>query len=162
MRFYSILCALAFALMSGFFFAFSAAVLPGLIALPRESGMLAMQSINSATGNTLYASAFWVSFALAAFGAILALTMKPRGWFLLFLGCVIYLIGAFLTTIWGSIPANREIENLAPTAPAAAIAWTNYQAHWATLNLTRAGAALIGALIVLLPLLMSPAQNRYR
>ena len=72
---------------------------------------------------------------------------------MLLLGCLIYLIGAFLTTIWGNVPANRGLAELSPTSPAGFAAWVSYQPHWVVLNDIRTGAAVLAAFLTLLPLI---------
>lgn len=160
MRVYFLLCALWFALMGGFFFAFSAAVMPGLATMPKDSGMLAMQSINEAVTNPLFAVGFWGAFVLGVLGLILCFFMRPRGWFWLLLACAIYLVGAFLTTVWGSVPANRGLGDLSPTSPAGLAAWTSYQPHWLLLNHIRTVSSMLAAFVMLLPVIWAGHQRR--
>lgn len=153
MRFYFFLCALWFAVMGGFFFAFSSAVMPGLAQMPRESGMAAMQAINGAVTNAYFALGFWGALVLAGLGVVLAFVLRPPGWFWYLIACMIYIIGSFLTTAWGSVPANRALAELSPASPAGLSAWASYQPHWVLLNDIRTGAAALAAVVVLLPLI---------
>lgn len=151
MRFFFLLSALWFALMAGFFFAFSAVVMPGLAIMTKETGMLAMQSINGAVSNVYFALGFWVAAAFAALGLVISLFMRPAGWFWTLSACVIYLVGAFLTTVWGAVPANRGLSDLSASSPAGFAAWASYQPHWVLLNDIRTAAAFLAAFVMLLP-----------
>ncbi len=153
MRFFFLLGALWFALMGGYFFAFGTSVVPGLALLPKDAGMAAMLSINEAVSNAEYAVGFWGAVVFAALGLVIALVGRPSGRFVLALGCVIYLLGAFLTTLWGVAPANRGLADLSPTSPAGLAAWTSYQPHWRLLNDIRTISALLAGFLVLLPLI---------
>ena len=77
MRFFFLLSAIWFALMGGFFFAFSAAVMPGLAVMPKDSGMLAMVSINDAVTNAYFAVGFWGALIFAVLGLIIAFVTRP-------------------------------------------------------------------------------------
>ncbi|AGT10489.1 anthrone oxygenase family protein [Paracoccus aminophilus] len=160
MRFFFLLCALWFALMGGFFFAFSAAVMPGLALMPKDSGMLAMQSINGAVTNAYFAVGFWGAMAFSVLGLIVSFVLRPKGWFWTFLASLIYLIGAFLTTVWGNVPANRGIADLSPTSPAGLSAWTSFQPHWILLNDIRTAAAVLAAFLMLLPVIWAGGGSR--
>ncbi len=149
MRFFFLLSSLWFAVMAGFFFAFSATVMPGLAVMPKDQGMFAMQSINGAVSNIYFAVGFWGAAGFGALGLLISLVMRPQGWFWTMLASLIYLIGAFLTTVWGAVPANRGIAELSPTSPAGLAAWTSYQPHWLLLNDIRMVAALLAAFIML-------------
>lgn len=151
MRLLSLLCALWFALMSGFFFAFSSTVMPGLALMPDEPGMRAMQAINIAVANPLFAAGFWVALLLAVVSGGAALALRRPGWMFLLGGCLIYVAGAFLTTAGGNVPLNRALEVLSSDSPEGAAAWASYQPDWTFLNHIRMAAAFLAAAVVLVP-----------
>lgn len=160
MRFFFLLGAIWFALMGGYFFALGTSVVPGLALLPKDAGMAAMLSINEAVSNAQYAAGFWGAVAFALLGLVVAFVGRPTGRIVLALACAIYLLGAFLTTIWGVGPANRGLADLSPTSPAGLTAWTSYQPHWLLLNDIRTVSALLAAFLVLLPLIWGGGQRR--
>jgi uncharacterized membrane protein len=149
----NVLCALWFGLMAGFFFAYSATVMPGLAGPSPQNGMAAMQAINDAVANPFFASGFWVALALAAVGALISLIVRPEGWAFLLLGCALYGLGVFITTGAGNVPLNRALAVLDPASAEGLAAWARYQADWTQLNHVRMAAAFCAAGLVLIPLL---------
>jgi uncharacterized membrane protein len=149
----SVVCALWFGLMAGFFFAYSSTVMPGLEGLTAGNGMAAMQAINDAVANPFFAAGFWVALALAAVGALVSLVLRQDGWAFLLLGCAVYGLGVFVTTGGGNVPLNRALAVLDPASDEGLAAWARYQADWTSLNNLRMAAAFCAAALVLVPLL---------
>ena len=87
-------CALWFAVMASFFFAFSTTVMPELSLAAAKPGMVALQAINIAVRNTLFAAGFWVALALALAGALLSTIRRQPGWPFLLLGCLTTWVGS--------------------------------------------------------------------
>lgn len=144
-------CALWFTLMSGFFFAFSATVMPGFQISDHATGMIAMQRINEAVSNPFFAVGFWGALVLALVGMGAAgFTRIPHSGFLL-AGCLVYFLGAFVVTAAGNVPMNRALDLLSAGDPEALAYWTQYQADWTRLNTIRMAASLFSALILLAP-----------
>lgn len=151
MRALSIACTLAFAVMAGFFFAFSAAVMPGLAALAPGEAARSMQQINAAVSNPLFAMGFWGAASLAVAGCLAAPIVRAHGWPWLFLASATYLTGVFAVTAIGNVPLNRELAEIAEIA-ALETRWPDYAARWEALNLLRMAASFIaagGALVAL-------------
>lgn len=160
MRLLHAACALWFALMAGFFFAYSATVLPGLDAASATTGMSAMQQINGAVSNPFFAAGFWGALAFAVAGVVVAALRRFTGSKLLLLGCVLYICGGFLITAAGNVPMNRALGSLTATDPQAQMYWVNYLIEWTRLNTLRMIASFVAAIIVLLPLVLpKPNQN---
>lgn len=153
MKLVFILCALWFALMSGFFFAFSSTVMPGLALLQDAQGIDAMQAINRAVSNPFFAAGFWVALALASIGAGVAVVRRAPGWMFLLAGCLIYIAGAFITTGAGNVPLNRALEAVSPGSAEALAAWERFQLQWTSLNNLRMAAGFVAAAVVLFPFL---------
>ena len=158
MKLMSAASALWFALMAGFFFAFSSTVMPGLSLAAAEPGMIAMQGINIAVRNTLFAAGFWVALALAVAGACCSAIRRQPGWPFLFLGCLVYLGGVFAVTATGNVPLNRELAAMAAGLAENWSYWSRYQADWTRLNHVRTTAAFLAATMVLIPFVRGDAS----
>lgn len=159
MRLLSVFCALWFALMAGFFFAFSTTAMPALAVISPQSGLLAMQAINETVSNPGFAAGFWTAIALAVIGLFAALLRRPAGWHWLLTGCLIYIVGAFMITAVGNVPLNQYLAAVDPNTPSGLQAWVAYQRDWLSLNHIRLFAAMLAALVVLWPLVRDRGQN---
>jgi len=155
MKLISAASALWFALMAGFFFSFSSTVMPGLSLTAPEPGMLAMQEINAAVRNAMFAAGFWGALALAVAGAVLSPIRRQRGWPFLFLGCLVYLAGVFAVTAFGNVPMNRELALLPAGLSESGAYWSRYQTDWTLFNHIRMAAAFLAAAVVMIPLARS-------
>lgn len=144
MRILSLICALSFALMAGFFFAFSAVVMVGLDRLPPAEAASAMQAINGAVANPLFALGFWGAAGLAAVTLPVALLSRATGWPWLLAAAGCFLAGAFAVTAFGNVPLNRELAAMADPETLRA-AWPGYADAWDALNTLRMVAALAAA-----------------
>lgn len=156
MRILSILCGLWFAVMAGFFLAFSVAVIPGLQAVPSSAGMTAMQSLNQSGADSIFGIGFWGAIALAVTSAALALKSRCEGWQPLFTGCMLYLIGGVLITLIGNIPLSNELAVLSPQSAHGMGAWLDYLRDWSLLNQIRTVLCLAAAGCALTPLVRMP------
>ena len=67
------------------------------------------------------------------------------GAFYLFVGAVLYLVGAVLVTIVCNVPRNEALAAVAPTDPNGASLWAGYVASWTAWNHVRMAAALAAA-----------------
>ncbi|WP_372424530.1 anthrone oxygenase family protein [Salinarimonas chemoclinalis] len=141
-------CSLWFALMAGFFFAFAAVVMPGLDRLPPAEAAVAMQAVNAAVANPLFALGFWGAVGLAVVALPTALLGRAPGWSWLLAAAGCYLAGVLAVTAAGNVPLNRELAVIAgPEALRAA--WPGYAADWGRLNGLRTIAALTAAALAL-------------
>ena len=137
-RILSFLCMLWVGVMAGFFFAFTVLVMPGLDAIEPLAAMSAMQAINDAVSNAL--------FAIGFFGAVLlclALTFRSlfrrsglASWTAL-AGAMIYVVGVFGVTVGFNVPLNETLATLDPTLPENASAMTAYIEDWTFWNNVR-------------------------
>jgi uncharacterized membrane protein len=147
------------ALMTGLFYAFSCSVNPGLARLPDQAYLAAMQSINRAIQNPL--------FALIFIGAPLFLmisTVMQYGhplsmrFCLLLAATLIYLSGSLSVTIFGNLPLNAELEscNLASASIEEMYRLrTRFQNPWNFLHTIRTVSSII-SLILLIIACLSP------
>jgi uncharacterized membrane protein len=148
MRTLSFACTIWFALMAGFFFAFSAVALPGLDRLSPEAAARAMQAINAAVANPVFAIGFWGAAVLAIVSMPVALVWRPRGWALLLAAGACYLVGVLSVTAIGNVPLNRELAEISD-AQAMQRAWPDYAATWGWLNHLRMISAIAAAALAL-------------
>lgn len=131
----------ATALAAGFFFAWDAVLLPGLSAAPPEAAVAAMQAVNAAVRNGLFAASF---FGSAAFGLLAAVTLWGRsGAFgLAVAGLLTYLAGVIAVTFFIHVPLNERLAAIQPPPNEAAQLWAAYLAPWSHWNPVRTVAAL--------------------
>ena len=146
--------ATATALMSGLFFAFSWAVMPGLKRLPDASYIMAMQSINRAIQNPLFFAAFFGAALLLPLSTYLDYSpVKPlsvRFWLLL-AASGIYIVGVIGVTIGGNVPLNETLD--AFDVQSASISDILDQRHafefpWSRFHMIRSGASFLAILLV--------------
>ncbi|MEX2296926.1 MAG: anthrone oxygenase family protein [Dongiaceae bacterium] len=153
------LCAFATVLlagaMTGLYFAFTVAVMPGLNALPAETAVATMRSINRRIINPYFFVAFLgMPFAALASGVLLMLTELRTPAFVLFASGGVYLIGSLVPTMIINVPLNLTLERgFAPAdANAAATLWVQYAKPWTRWNTIRAIATALSLLLATLAL----------
>ena len=142
----TLLSALGSGLVAGVFFIFSNTVMSALAQLRSPQGVAAMQSINSTILNPLF---FVVFIGTAVLSVLLALSLfwnwgQPGSLYLL-IGCLIYLVGAFLVTIVFNVPMNEALANVEPGSVEAANLWARYLNDWTAWNHVRTFASFLGA-----------------
>lgn len=136
-----------FGMMAGFFYAYSATVSPGLLAASPDVALAAMQAINASVQNAFFAAGFWGA-PIAALALLMAASAgRPPGWAWCATAALVYLAGAFGTTLLGSVPLNRALALIDPSGPAAASAILDYLRDWTALNHLRTAAATLAMLI---------------
>ncbi len=140
--------AVAAAVMSGIFFAFSSFIVTALGNLHPAEGIKAMQRIN--------VDVFCWSFSLLFFGiplaalilgvyAVLNWTQPHAIYFLI--GSVTYLLGCFLVTAVGNVPLNDSLARLDAGEQSADAQWRKYLAAWIRWNHVRAAACMIACIV---------------
>jgi uncharacterized membrane protein len=150
------LCAFATVLlagaMTGLYFAFTVAVMPGLNALPAEAAIATMRSINRRIVNAWFLGAFLgMPFLALASGVLLMLTELRLPAFMLFASGGVYLVGSLVPTMFVNVPLNLTLERAVAPADAAGL-WTGYAKAWTRWNTIRAmatGASLLLAALAL-------------
>ncbi|MDT0307885.1 anthrone oxygenase family protein [Streptomyces sp. DSM 44917] len=144
---------LAAAAMTGVFFSFSVAVMPGLDAAGPVESVRAMQGINDKILNPLFLTTFvGVPLAAAATGVLL-LVLGHRAAGLAFLAAAAaYALGAFLPTAAVNVPLNDTLAALGGVDdPArAAEAWAAYAPRWTRWNSLRAAFSAVTLLLAAL------------
>ena len=130
-------------IMAGFFFAFSAVVMPGLDVADPNAALDAMQSINDVVVNPAFALFFFGAPMLCLAAIARALVRCDRLSILELVAAVVYLAGVFGVTVAFNVPLNDELATLDPTVPANAPAMTAYIAEWTLWNHVRTVSGLI-------------------
>lgn len=145
--------ALGCGLMSGVFFVFSVAVMKALGRLPANTGMRAMQSINTSILNPIFLTAFMGTTLLCAVVAVRAVLQlgSPGAGFLL-VGAAAFLGGAFLVTGAFNVPMNESLDRVTSGAFGSEQFWADYLARWTAWNHVRAAASFAAALSLTLGL----------
>lgn len=138
--------ALSCAMLSGLFFVFSNFAMKALSKIPTESGVSAMQSINT----TILNPGFFALFVATAIGSLCVLIVALRHgqhpaslW--IGAGALLCLIGCYLITAGINVPLNHQLDLVNPTDPQAIEAWGNYLARWQPWNHVRTIATLLSA-----------------
>lgn len=141
--------AIASAVMSGAFFAFSSFVMQGLAAMPPAHGAAAMQRINE--------KAVTPAFMVALFGTALAALAtaatgvanwsEPAGpW--LAAGGALYLGGVFVMTAAYHVPRNNALAATDPATQAGRALWHEYLRDWTRWNHVRFASSLAAAAVL--------------
>jgi uncharacterized membrane protein len=129
----TLIAAAASGLMAGLFFAFSAAVMPGLADLPAESARGAMRRINVRIQNPVFLLVFLGNVVLCGVAVFQGEIV----------GGLVYIVGCFLLTMFVNVPMNNRLERTDDGY------WPEYLRKWTLWNHVRAVACL-GSMITLL------------
>ena len=124
-------------LMAGIFFAFSAAVMPGLRRLRPEAGAAAMQAINRSILNPVFGMVFGGTPVLCILLALAApfSVQSGAGWIVA--GAVLHVVGSFVLTMVANVPLNNRLDAADPDSPAGAEVWADYLVRWTAWNHVR-------------------------
>ena len=140
-----------FALMTGFFYAFSVAVMPGLDAIDARHSIPAMQSINLLVRNPVFFITFFVTPVAALVVAMGHLLNAERGAAaLLVVAAAVYGLGVLAPTTIVNVPMNNALAAIdaATIAIGEASIWTDYSSRWTLWNSIRAALCLCATLLV--------------
>jgi uncharacterized membrane protein len=128
-------------LMAGLFFAFSAAVMPGLRRLPPSAGAAAMQSMNRAILNPVFGVVFGGTALACLLLAVGAPFSEHDGTAGIVTGALLYLLGAFGLTVVVNVPLNNRLDAVDPAGAEAARFWAEYLSRWTAWNHVRTVAS---------------------
>ncbi len=145
----ALLALLLSAAIFGFFYAWLCSTLWGLDAADPRVAIAAMQAMNSAVRNAIFAPAFFgtpVVLALAALASARAARRRAAACFGFAALC--YLLGGLVLTVTINVPMNEALARveIPASVEAAAQIWQAYSAPWQFWNLIRtlaSGAALL-------------------
>jgi uncharacterized membrane protein len=130
-------------LIAGVFYGFSTFVMKALARIAPAEGIAAMQSINVVVINPLFLGVF-MGMVLVCITLIILSTLRwnrPGSGFII-AGCVLYLVGTFLVTMFGNVPLNDALAKVSADDPASVINWSDYVSRWTLWNHLRTAAAL--------------------
>lgn len=138
------LCTIWVGVMAGFFFAFTAVVMPGLEIMEPLAAMEAMQAINDVVRNALFGLGFFGSVVLCL-AVILRSLFRRDGfssWAAL-VGAVTFIVGVGGVTFVFNVPLNEMLAPLDPTLPENAQVMTDYIEDWTFWNDVRTFANVL-------------------
>lgn len=140
---------LLFALIAGFFYAYSVDVMRGLDLIKPNSAIEAMQSINLEVKNPVFFVTFFLTPILALLAAFL---LKKEGnkksAYFIMVAAVVYILGAFLPTILVNVPMNEALALVKLENNQADTIWNEYSPRWTTWNTIRTVFSSISVLLV--------------
>lgn len=131
-------------IVAGVFFAFSSFVMPALGSISPESGISAMQAINTMAVNPKFMLCFMgatlFSTTLFAYG-FMRWSEAGSAW--LIVGSACYLFGCFIVTATANVPLNDALAHVDPHAVDAAVDWQRYIHEWTQWNHVRTVCATL-------------------
>lgn len=152
----TLVTALGCGLVAGFFFAFSTCVMKSLDRLPASQAIAAMQSINVVVLNALCMGAIFGTGVACVVLVVASVVQwgEPYAVYL-FVGGLLYVVGAILVTIVYHVPRNDALATVDPNAPDAAGHWARYVREWTAANHVRTVAPLAAATLFTIALRVS-------
>ncbi|QFG27390.1 DUF1772 domain-containing protein [Actinomadura sp. WMMB 499] len=139
----------------GFFYAWVCSTMWGLDDADPRVAIAAMQSMNASVRNAVFFPAFFLTPAVMALAAVLALRARRRApAVLLAVAAAVYLGGGLLLTMLVNVPMNEDLAAVAVPASAeeARRVWADYSGRWQLFNQIRtvaSGASLLLAAVAL-------------
>ena len=148
--------AIACAVVSGVFFAFSSFVMRALTRLPPEQGIAAMQSINVVVINPLFMTAlFGTGIACAAWVVYAVMQWQGAVSACLIGGSLSYLLGTIVVTMVCNVPLNDALAATNPARGDAASFWAAYARQWTAWNHVRTISGIVAAALFLVAMSLS-------
>jgi len=137
-----------FALMAGFFYAFSVCVMPGLDRISPSMAIEAMQAINAAVRNPVFFMTFFLTPLVAIIAAGLTyLSDGKRAAIFMGLATGIYVLLAQLLTVSVNVPMNEALAVVDPATTQAHTLWRDYSTLWTRWNTVRTITSLVAMLV---------------
>jgi uncharacterized membrane protein len=142
-----LIAALATALMAGFFWSFSVVVMDGLRLLPPLEAMRAMQAINAAVRNALFALGFFGTpiLCLLVLVSLVLPAGRSGGGLVAAAGAALYIGLAFVMTFARNVPLNEALAGA--TGPEQ---WHAFLPPWVFWNHVRTLGSLAAACLLAL------------
>ena len=139
------------ALAAGFFYAYSCSVIWGLDDAAPVAAIEAMQGINRAVRNPLFALSFFGALPLTALACLSFRPWRASTAGLLSLAALLAYLAAFVVTAAVNVPMNRALAEVDARAAAdAAQIWRDFSGPWLFWNHLRAAAATLALLLLVL------------
>lgn len=150
---------LMFALMAGFFYAFSVTVMPGLDQVSHAAAIEAMQGINRAVRNPVFFITFFLSPVLAfALAAMAWFAKKPAVAALLAFAGAAYVAGVIVPTSTINVPMNNALATVDASAAAAQV-WQDYSSQWTLWNTLRTLPSLLATGLATIALMRTAQKS---
>lgn len=145
-------------LISGFFYAYSCSVNPGLARLTDTEYIRAMQSINRAVLNPVFFASFFGTLVLLPVSCWVWFMVQglSYGFLLLLAASTFYIVGVFGVTGLGNVPLNESLDklNINAAAPQEISAHrTMFEAPWNRYHSFRTWANFISLGFILLAII---------
>ncbi len=149
-----------FGTMAGFFWTFSNAVVPGLMATTDPVGAVAMQQINTAVRNPVFSFFFFGS----NFAALALLVHSIAGGFSLksfikLVAAVVFFFGAFFITVTGNVPLNRGFDDFEFEISIVSNKQTSFFIDWLYWNNIRCISSFFSFITILLYMIYFPIKR---
>ena len=146
------------ATFGGVLYGFSAFVMRGLDRSPTRAAIQTMQQINLAAPRAplvlVRVGTALACLVVAGLAVVALLRGEGRAASVLaLLGCAGFLAAFVITGVY-HVPHNDAFATVAADGPGAAAAWRSYADPWVLWNHVRTGAALVGALLLVLSLVV--------
>jgi uncharacterized membrane protein len=125
-------------LIAGTFFCFSSFVMPALARLEPVQAVAAMQKINISVVNPLFMAVLFgtaILYAAQAFAAFRSGLDTVSMWWLL--ASILYVVCTIGITLFGNVPLNGKLADLASTSSETAEFWAQYVKDWTRWNSMR-------------------------
>lgn len=132
-----VVAAIAAALNSGAFFAFSNFVMPALADLPSPDGTTAMQAINRFAPNPLFVATIVGAAAIGVPALVAEWGRWGDGSFRWLVAGVATSAASLLITVVGNVPRNDRLATLDAASPTTSPVWADYVSGWTTWNTWR-------------------------
>jgi uncharacterized membrane protein len=148
--------AIACAVVSGVFFAFSSFVMRALTRIPPGQGIAAFQSINIVVINPEFMTAlFGTGIACAAWAVYAVMQWQGAASACLIGGSLSYLLGTIVVTMACNVPLNNALAVLNPASSNAASLWAAHARRWTAWNHVRTISGIVAAALFLIALSLS-------
>lgn len=138
-------------LLAGFFYAYSNSVMWGLDGAPPLAAIEAMQGINRAVRNPLFAASFFGAPVATTVAAAFLWRRRGAGSGLVAVLALAFCLTAVGITLVVNVPLNEALAVTDPSSVDVAAAWSDYAERWTFWNHARFAASL--AAFVLMTLL---------
>jgi uncharacterized membrane protein len=146
-------------LAAGFFYTYEASVLRGLDRLDDAAFVTAMDALNDAVRNPLFALSFWGSLVLLP-AAVAAVRERGPARALATVAAVAYALGVVAVTARYSLGLNADLGEALSRGTDPAAARAAFEDDWQLWNRVRAGAAALALSCMAGALLLVPEAGR--
>ena len=141
-----VVAALGSGLVAGCFAVFTLVVMPALVALPTQAGVVAMQSVNRVAVRPVFMVLLFGTGVLCL--ALAAVELAGDSRLPVLAAAAVYLAGVVGVTVLANVPLNDGLAALDAGTAGAAQAWQDVAGAWTRWNTVRSLAALVSAALL--------------